>query len=226
MSLSSSTSMPGGSSAGASALLLMPGSFWMPSNRPSTTGGLGNDTYVTDGGDTIVELTGEGTDTVRSSATFNMAGLFTENLVLTGSNAINGTGNTLNNAITGNGAANTLDGGIGTDTLMGGLGNDTFVFNTAPDPANIDQITDFDVFADTIQIDNSVFSGLINGVLDATAFASNILGEAADASDRIIYETDTGALYFDVDGTGAAARVQFALISPNMVMTNADFFVI
>ena len=133
---------------------------------------------------------------------------------------------TQNNAITGNAAANTLAGGAGIDTLTGGLGNDTFVFNTASDPTNIDQITDFDVVADTIQIDNAVFAGLINGALEATVFASNILGEAADASDRIIYETDTGALYFDVDGTGAAARVQFALISPNLVMTNADFFVI
>ncbi len=89
-------------------------------------GGDGNDTYVTDGNDTITEASDQGTDTVQSSVTYFLASNL-ENLTLTGSSAINGTGNALANTITGNGASNTLDGGTGNDTLIGGYGNDTYV---------------------------------------------------------------------------------------------------
>ena len=90
-------------------------------------GGLGNDTYVTDGGDTITEAAGAGTDLVLSSATTYTLPANLENLTLTGAAAINGTGNALNNRITGNGAANVLNGGTGVDTLIGGQGDDTYV---------------------------------------------------------------------------------------------------
>ena len=53
--------------------------------------------------------------------------------MLTGTSAINGTGNTLNNTLTGNSAANTLSGGTGADTLIGGAGNDTYVVNNTAD---------------------------------------------------------------------------------------------
>jgi Ca2+-binding RTX toxin-like protein len=127
-------------------------------------GGLGNDTYITDGGDTITELLSAGTDTVRSSVSYTL-GVNVENLVLTGSAAINGTGNTLNNAITGNGAANTLNGGVGNDritgglgkdTQVGGVGTDTFVFNTITDSTTVattwDMITDFTRGQDKIDL--------------------------------------------------------------------------
>jgi Ca2+-binding RTX toxin-like protein len=86
-------------------------------------GGLGNDIYITDGRDTITEAQNAGTDRVQSSATHTL-GAHLENLTLTGSGAINGTGNTLNNVITGNGGNNILNGGAGADRLIGGLGND------------------------------------------------------------------------------------------------------
>jgi Ca2+-binding RTX toxin-like protein len=87
------------------------------------TGGAGNDTYVVGSGDTIVE-SGGGTDTVQSSATWTL-GSNLENLTLTGSNAINGTGNGSANVLTGNIVNNVLSGANGADTLRGGLGNDT-----------------------------------------------------------------------------------------------------
>ncbi len=99
-------------------------------------GGLGDDSYVTDGSDTITESLGAGTDLVLSSATATL-GSNLENLTLTGSDAISGTGNTLNNTLTGNSAANNLNGGAGADELNGGMGrdllrgqagNDTFIF--------------------------------------------------------------------------------------------------
>jgi Ca2+-binding RTX toxin-like protein len=94
----------------------------------SLRGGLGNDTYIVTraSGITIVENAGEGVDTVRSSITYTL-GSELENLVLTGTTAINGTGNTLDNVITGNSANNVLNGGGGWDTLIGGSGNDTYV---------------------------------------------------------------------------------------------------
>ena len=96
-------------------------------------GGLGNDTYVVDNtGDIVTELANEGADSVKSSATYTL-GANVENLALTGTAVINGTGNTLNNVLIGNSAANTLSGGTGADAMLGGLGNDTYVVDSTLD---------------------------------------------------------------------------------------------
>jgi Ca2+-binding RTX toxin-like protein len=91
-------------------------------------GGTGNDIYLVDStGDIVTEVAAGGTDTVQASVTYTLA-TEVENLTLTGTSAINGTGNALANVITGNAAANVLDGGAGNDTLSGGLGNNTYLF--------------------------------------------------------------------------------------------------
>ena len=88
-------------------------------------GGLGDDTfYVSVGGYTLVENPGEGTDIVLASISYVLDANI-ENLTLTGSAAINGTGNELDNVIRGNTNNNVLDGGAGNDQLFGGLGDDT-----------------------------------------------------------------------------------------------------
>ena len=98
----------------------------------SMEGGAGDDIYIVDSTfDSVFENAGEGTDTVQTSITYSLATnpgrINIENLVLTGTAAINGTGNALSNVMTGNGAANTLNGGAGNDTLYGNDGNDTLI---------------------------------------------------------------------------------------------------
>ena len=200
-------------------------------------GGAGNDIFVVNAaGDRVFETTttaslidAGGIDTVQSAVNFNLnanAGVrFVERLTLTGTGAINGTGNALANILTGNAGNNVLNGGGGNDTLIGGAGNDTFVFNTALNATNVDRISDFNVTDDTIRLDDVAFAGLASGTLVESAFAANLTGVATDALDRVIYETDTGRVYFDADGNGVGARVHYATVTANLALTNSDFFV-
>ena len=158
-------------------------------------GGKGNDTYFIDGNDAIIEAADEGIDIVHSSATYTLMENF-ENLTLTGSLAINGTGNTLNNVIIGNAGKNLLTGdigndviigGFGQDTLVGGSGNDTFKFSLISDSGtsatSSDLITDFVQGHDIIDLnDIDAFKSVVNVndtfIWRATAaFSSTTQGE-------------------------------------------------
>ncbi|TDT75640.1 Ca2+-binding RTX toxin-like protein [Litoreibacter halocynthiae] len=119
----------------------------------------------------------------------------------------------------------TLDGGAGNDVLRGGAGEDTFVFSTTLGAGNVDRITDFAAADDTIQLDSSVFAGLDAGELSAIEFLSNDTGLAETADQRVIYDSVTGNLYFDSDGSGVAEGVQFATLSAGLVLDASDFII-
>jgi Ca2+-binding RTX toxin-like protein len=121
----------------------------------------------------------------------------------------------------GGGGDDVLNGGLGADSLSGGAGLDYFLFDTALGGGNVDTISDFVVLDDTIQLDTAIFDQI--ATMDADAFWK---GTAAhDASDRIIYNSSSGALYYDPDGnlTGGAAQVQFATLKTGLLVTYQDF---
>ncbi len=199
------------------------------------TGLLGNDNYFLDNAlDVVIEAVGGGTDRVWSAVSYTLAtGQEIETLSTTsagGVNAINLTGNAFNNTIFGNSGANVLNGGLGNDTLSGLLGADTFVFNTALNAAtNRDTIMDYNSAADTIRLENTgagLFNTLALGVLNALFFKANATGTATDADDRIIYNTVTGALFYDSNGNAAGGAIQFATLNTHPVINAADFVVV
>lgn len=220
------------------------------SGADSMSGGKGDDLYAVDNvGDKVIELANSGTDHVVSSITHTLSA-HVENLTLTGLRAIHGTGNNLDNRLLGNGSANslngkggndkleggqghdTLSGGTGNDTLAGGAGLDKFVFDTALNAdTNVDTILSFVASDDTLRLDNDVFTTF---AADNVAIGANQFWAAAgatqghDASDRIIYDTSTGALYYDADGAGGNAAVRFATLGSlaHPVITFRDFFVV
>lgn len=113
-------------------------------------GGTGNDIYVVDTvGDVITETSklASEVDLVKSSISW-LLGANLEQLTLTGSQNINGTGNTLNNLLTGNSGNNVLNGGAGLDSYDGGLGDDTYIVDQVAELANITDIGG----SDTVQI--------------------------------------------------------------------------
>jgi Ca2+-binding RTX toxin-like protein len=129
--------------------------------------------------------------------------------------------------LTGGAGSDLLDGGLAADTLTGGSGEDTFRFSTALGNGNVDWIKDFKAADDTILLDNLIFTSLGgDGALALGAFHRSAAGVAHDANDHIIYDTDSGALFYDADGSGQSAAIQFARLSKNLNVSAADFIII
>jgi len=164
--------------------------------------------------ETNTAANGGGIDLVTASVSFTLSANV-DNLTLTGSAAIDGTGSNLDNLITGNTGANVLSGGEGNDTLIGGLGadtltggagSDTFRFVTTGDGG--DTITDFVSGTDKIYIVAANFG------LKAGSGANLVInGTPSSAAAAFVYNSATGVLGFDSDGNRAGAATQLATLS-------------
>lgn len=153
------------------------------------TGGAGDDLYIlNNAGAVLVENAAEGSDSVQVGATYTLAANF-ENLTLTGSSAINGTGNSLDNVIVGNSGVNilsggdgddTLDGGAGADTLSGGNGNDRYIVdNTADVILNASDTSGTDSVQSSVTYSLSTLGNIENLTLTGSS-AVNATGNTLD----------------------------------------------
>jgi hypothetical protein len=144
-----------------------------------------------------------------------------------GTGAVNLAGNAIANLIFGNAGANVLDGKGGNDVLTGNEGADSYGFSTALNGvSNVDTILGFSVTEDRVLLGaagGQPFAGLTAGTLAASAFT---IGTAATTADqRIIYNSANGNLFFDADGSGAGAAIQFANIGVGLALTASHFTV-
>lgn len=208
--------------------------------------------YVDIGGDKVAEEAGTagGVDTVRVSVSYTLsAEVAVEKLEAsnpTGTTAFNLFGNEFAQTITGNDGANSLvgnegndvisarggadglQGGLGNDTLAGNGGNDNFYFNSDLDAAtNVDRILDFSQAVDNsdlMRLDKTIFTelGAAAGFLNSDFFMANATGTATDGNDHIIFETDTGKLFYDSNGNLAGGATQFATITNFASLTGAN----
>lgn len=208
-------------------------------------GGMGGDVYTVDNvGDVVIENINEGSDTINASISYSLSANV-ERLIQTGTTNIDGAGNDLANTIYGNAGNNflsgglgndvmlggdgndTLNGGRGADKLTGGIGSDTFLFDVLETSANKDTIADFTSAQDFIAFSRSAFTafaGAPAGALNAAEFATGTA--ATTASHHVIYNSATGALFYDADGVGGAAQVQIAALTNKPALLASDIVLI
>ena len=216
-------------------------------------GGDGIDTFnITAGTDTISDLGLGGSDVfiVSSGATANIsvakAWAASNNSINNGTTNIttkgfrinlfaieSGAGFTVTNtgnatSINGSQFADTLIGGAGNDTLIGGAGSDKFAFKVAASSKNIDTLSDFTVSDDKIQLSKTVFKGFSAvGVISDTSFLSGAgKTSAMTTAQKLIYDSSSGKLYYDADGSGKIAAIQIALIGNKADLTSSSFEII
>lgn len=138
-------------------------------------------------------------------------------------------GNAAAQNLTGQGGADTLAGAGGVDTLWGGGGNDFFVFREMGS-ANADRVSDFASGQDELQLDDSAFSAI--GAMgnftagDGRFWAAAGATSGHDAGDRVVYNTSTGSLYYDADGSGGGAAQLVATITGHPAVAATDIAVI
>ena len=245
--------------AGANALTGLGGNDTLDGGAGADTmdGGAANDTYIVDDvGDQVIELAAGGRDVIRASVSW-ILGDQVENLVLTGTADLTGTGNAVANAITGNGGANLLDGAGGndtlsgngdTDTLIGGIGNDSLVGGNGADSLvggtgrdsmaggagadtfrwlaiaeGGDVITGFVSGEDVLSLAPAGFGGGLVAGMDLGATGRLVAGAAPTAAlGQFLYDQATGALSWDVDGTGVRAARLLATFDAGTVVVASD----
>ena len=132
--------------------------------------------------------------------------------------------------IIGNTGSDTLNGKEGNDTLTGGSGNDIFVFDTKLGRTNIDTISDFVSGADDINLSKKIFSAFKTVGSDLASDFITAAGAGASAQTstnvHLLYDTTTGNLYYDADGSGAKAAVQFAILTGMPTLAASELHIV
>jgi len=136
--------------------------------------------------------------------------------------------------LTGGNGADTIDGGGGNDTITGGAGADNITLGAGADvlvlnqTATADTITDYSVSDDAIQLSKATYTALgALGALTADEFVSGAgVVAGADATDRIAYDTSTGNLYYDADGSGASAAVLIGTFTGTPALVVGEFTIV
>ncbi len=223
-------------------------------------GGAGNDIYYVDNvGDQVFEtltidpsdtIDAGGIDQVISTVSFDLSASngvkFVEKLTLSGADAIDGTGNELNNILVGNAAANTLSGGAGRDTinggagddrliggagadvLTGGTGSDTFVFTSLADKG--DTIKDLLVGTDMLELSAAGFGGgLVAGEAAMVVNAASAAAAMGGPDGYFIFDDagkGLGTLYWDANGGSGADAVAVATLGGVTGLSATDFLIV
>jgi Ca2+-binding RTX toxin-like protein len=141
--------------------------------------------------------------------------------------ALSLTGNEFAQTIVGNYGNNILNGGGGADTMFGLAGNDSFAFTAALGGGNVDALADFEANSDKILLAGGAgrpFAVLPAGPLAENSFVTGTA--AADANDHIIFNPETGQMFYDADGNGVGAALLFATVTPATQLSAANFLVI
>jgi Ca2+-binding RTX toxin-like protein len=133
------------------------------------------------------------------------------------------TGTSAAESIQGSTGSDTLIGGRGADILTGGSGADRFRFNATDE--GLDQIVDFST-GDLIDILGSAFGELPAGTLSASLFSPNADGSFSNGTQRFSFDQASDTLYYDADGSGAAARIALAQLENGATLTNTDIRVV
>ncbi len=123
----------------------------------------------------------------------------------------------------------TADGGLGKDKIKGGAGADTFVFSTKLGPANVDTIKDFKPRqGDLIALDAGIFKKVGATVDEGEFYAKNGATKAHDKDDRIVYDSKSGKLYYDDDGSkkGGHDAIHFATLTTKPPLDHGDFVIV
>ena len=131
-----------------------------------------------------------------------------------------------NDKLYGDAGNDQLDGGLGNDAMSGGWGRDTFIFKSSLNAkADADTITDFNVQDDTIRLENKLFVKLGKpGNLSPDFFT--IGSKAQDRNDHLVYNKNTGHLYYDPDGSGSRQAILFVKLKADLAMSDRDFYII
>ena len=130
-----------------------------------------------------------------------------------------------NDTLVGGSGIDRIDGGKGIDQLTGNAGADTFVLNKLA--IHQDNIIDFNPGVDLLEVSAASFGGgLVAGALDPTQFVANTTGVAGDANDRFIYNTDTGELFYDTNGSGGGGSRLIATFANLAAITASDFTIV